>query len=81
MIKMMKVSLKIRYDDKDKYLNGEEIMAATEKNDSYIFNSGMQDVELIEVIVPIEEIVSKQSKELKGMVRGTFTYYMIQRKD
>jgi hypothetical protein len=72
----MNVHLFVKYEDIEKYNNGEEIIATDLSGKSTIFK--FNDI-VLPVSVPSTEIIEKQEVVTTGFSKGTFNKYIIKR--
>jgi hypothetical protein len=72
----MNVHLFVKYEDIEKYNNGEEIIATDLSGKSTIFK--FNDI-VLPVSVPSPEIIEKQEVVTTGFSKGTFNKYIIKR--
>jgi hypothetical protein len=73
----MRVTLIVRWEDIEKYERGEVIEASRQQDKSEIFEYYHGD--LMEVLVPTRDIVGREDKVVRGMVKGTFSKFLIQK--
>lgn len=76
----MKLSLFILESDRQKFMNGSAIKAIADNRVNTALSGRSNENPLINVIIEDGEIIGTQIHEERGMVRGNFLYYMIQRK-
>lgn len=72
----MLVHLFVKFDDIEKYNNGEEITATDQSGKSVIFR---HHDNLVSVSVPSTEIIEKVDIVSMGMARGNFNRFTIKR--
>ncbi|MBP1308987.1 hypothetical protein JOD82_002007 [Paenibacillus sp. 1182] len=71
----MRLTLYVKYENIQDYLNGKEIKAAPAESKSVIFNHS--DL-VVEVSIPAQYVLGEGIFESKSMVRGSFHYFVIQ---
>jgi hypothetical protein len=73
----MRVTLIVRWEDIEKYERGEVIEASRPQDKSEIFEYYHGD--LMEVSLPTRDIIGREDKVVRGMVKGTFSKFLIQK--
>lgn len=75
------ISLYVQAVDLPEFHAGKEVKAIPDNRSAIALERTARDTNpLVNVLVTYDEIVSTETHEERGMVRGNFLYYMIQKK-